>query len=180
LERWLDLAAKVFGVVASVLGALIFVAAWVGNSDTSVAFVDADTNVIHAHLSNDGYKRSQVHGFRLKFPDLPIEPAPLERINADKKKVYVPRKSVDLKKKSIDIGGLDIDLIVPGLRAQCQPGLTEDSLGSMLRSGHAVLEVDIQEAKDPPAGPWHVRADTFPAERIRWIYARKIWFGGCQ
>jgi len=138
-----------------------------------VTFVSADANVIHVHVTNSGWKPSTLRGYRLKFPDLPFDDAPLEPIEADAQKGRVPRRNVNLKEIAIDDGAADLGLIVGGISSRAR-GLTDPEIRSMLRNGHATVEIAVQEANDPPQGPWHDRSDTVEAARMEFIIMKKI------
>lgn len=177
LSEYLGISEKIINqlkiIIPGALAVWIFFAFFFGNSKTSVAFVSADANVIHIRVRNNGWKSSTLREYRLKFPDLPFDEAPLDLIEADAQKGHVPRRSFSFSDLTFDDGSVDLGLIASGLSSRVR-GLTDPEIRSMLANGHATVEIVVQEAKDPPQGPWQERSDTVPATRMEFFIMKKI------
>ena len=147
-------------IVAGLFAGGAFVYKNYAHSRTSVVVARADAENIYVDVSNDGWKRSSLRAYRLRFQELPLFDTPLDLLRVENRETGVvpPRDTVR------------ITLNVTGLRAK---GVAKDQILSSLNGRTATLEVDVRESNDPE-GRWHVRSTTVPAETIRNLLMEKL------
>lgn len=128
-------------------------------SRTVATFLSATEEAIYIRVRNTGYSPSTLRGYRLKFEELDIDPAPLTlvRTGAPETRDYVPER-----------GQVTIGLTTRGLRS----GIPRADLEKRI-SGIAMLEVSVQESDDD-YGSSQRRVVPIPAEQIAEFILTKV------
>jgi hypothetical protein len=173
LTQWQTILALVSGLAAVIATGLIPAVRYIAdrNSSTSFLVTGADAVYIHVWLANTGRQPSILRGYRLVFDGgLPIENQQMQLGHDDEqagKNVIPPGQTVQ------------IALVVKGLR----PKTTQRAvIEKLIASAEVKLEIEVKESDDPQTGlSWfisnrrfHVRTDTFPADRIREFIMRNV------